>query len=123
MNQIIDNYLDQLNEVVSLMAVGIAFSAANAIVGATNVYKKNFTKAARRCKDLPDREKAVCMLRAKMLSKNIQLQALKSNMAKCEKTKNPNKCKEKMAIKMQKISNDIKFLAKRFQELRSQKYS
>jgi len=123
MNKIIDNYLDQLNEIVPLVAAGIIFSAANALIGATNLYKKNFTKAALRCKDLPEREKALCMLRAKTSAKNIQLQALKSNLLKCSKTKNPDKCKEKIATKMQKIVNDIKFLSKRFQELKGQKYS
>lgn len=118
----VDEYLDQLNEVVPLVAAGIIFSAANALIGATTLYKKNFTKAALRCKDLPDREKAICMLRAKTFAKNIQLQALKSNILKCGKTKNPEKCKEKVATKMQKIADDIKFLSKRFQELKGQKY-
>jgi hypothetical protein len=120
MNKIVDNYLDELNEVVTLMAVGVAFSAINALIAGTNLYKKNFTKAALRCKDLPDKEKALCMLRAKILSKNIQLQSLKSSLTKCGQV---DKCKQKIADKIQKIDNDIKFLTTRFQDLKVRKYA
>ncbi|MFW9871508.1 MAG: hypothetical protein ACFFG0_00190 [Candidatus Thorarchaeota archaeon] len=123
MIKVVDSYLDDLQEVVPIVAAGIAFSAANALIGAANLYKKNFTKAARRCNDLPDREKAICMLKVKVLAKNTQLQALKSNLGKCTKAKVPEKCKEKIATKMQKLSDEIKFLSQRFNELKGQKYT
>lgn len=120
---LIDKYLDSLQEIIPLVAIGIAFSAANALIGATALYKKNFTKAALRCKDLPDREKAICMLQAKMLAKNVQLQALKSNLAKCGKAKDTVKCKQKIVNRMQVISTDVSNIANRFKELKGRKYS
>lgn len=123
MSEIVKSYLEGLQEIVPIVAVGLAFSAANALIGATSLYKKNFTKAALRCKDLPDREKAICMLRAKVLAKNVQLQALKSNLARCKESKNPEKCKVKIVGKMEKISKDMKFLDGRFKELKGQQYS
>lgn len=120
---LIDNYLDDLQEIVPLIAVGLAFSAANVLIGATNLYKKNFTKAALRCKDLPEREKAICMLQAKMSAKNIQLQALKSNLAKCNTSKNPDRCKKKIVNKMQAISTDVRNVAIRYKQLKTRRYS
>jgi len=118
MNDVVDQYLNDLQEVAPLLV----FSAASTLMTAFQLYKKNFTKSARRCKDLPDREKAICMVDSKMRAKNMQLQMLKSNLSKCEKTKDPEKCKLKIASKMKRLANEIKFLSSRLAELRKQKY-
>lgn len=124
-NILIDEYLDHLellDEVIPLAAVGMGLSAISILQTAFKLYKDYFTKAARECKDLPEKEKAICMLKANMTAKNAQLQKLKQSMAQCQKTKDPEKCKEKISGRMMKISNQVKFLANRFKELRQQTY-
>lgn len=124
-NILIDEYLDHLellDEVIPLAAVGLGLSAINVLQHAFRLYQDYFTKAARECKALPEKEKAICMLKAKMTAKNAQLQKLKQSMSECQKTKDPQKCKEKISGRMMKISNEVKFLATRFKELRQQAY-
>ena len=118
----LDEYLNQLQEEPVTAAVMLGLSAANIMLGATRVYKAHFTKSARMCKDLGPRERAMCMTKAKMLAKNIQLQTIKGKMGKCLKTKDAQKCKEKLSGKIQKISVEIKFLADRFEEAKKQKF-
>lgn len=118
---ILDEYLDKLQEFDPIVLAGL--SAANLIIASAKLYKQYFTKAARQCSDLQPREKALCMVRGKMLAKNAQLKILSSDMTKCQKVKNPLKCKEKLSGKMQKLSAEIKFLSDRFKEVKQQNYS
>lgn len=120
MNTIIDNYLDNLQEIAPVL---IGISAVNTILMATNMYKKHFTKAALRCKSLPDREKAICMLQAKIYAKKIESSIISSKIAKCSKVKNPEKCKNKLTNKIKEVSTDIKNFSNRVRQLKSQKYS
>jgi len=113
--KIVDKYLDNIQqESVTLLA----FSAASLFITAYNTYKNYLTKAARKCKDLPPREKAICMLNTKIEAKKVEFQTIKTGSSKCK----DEKCKAKVQKKLLKISNDIKFLSNRFKELRSQKY-
>jgi hypothetical protein len=124
-NYLIDDYLehlDSIQEVVPLAAVGLGISAVSILQTGFRLYQDYFTKAARQCKHLPDKEKAICMLKAKMTAKNAQLQKLKQGMSQCQKAKDPQKCKEKVSGRMMKISNQIKFFADRYKELRKQTY-
>jgi len=116
----LDNYLNQIQtEVVITTTVLAGLSAANLIVAGVKLYKSNFTKAARQCAGLPEKEKALCMLKTKALAKNVQLKSLQSNTGKCVKTKNPEKCKDKLSNTINKLSKDIKYLNKRFKNLRA----
>jgi len=117
---ILDNYLDDLQEIAPVL---IGISAVNTILMAANVYKKHFTKAALRCKDLPDREKAICMLNAKVYAKKIEASTLKFNLTKCSKNKNPEKCKTKIKTKLHSVLSDIKNLSAREKQLKSHKYT
>ncbi len=120
----LDDYLNQIQtEIVVTTAVMAGLSAANLIVGGVKLYKQHFTKAARMCSDLQPREKSMCMTRAKMLAKNVQLQSLKGSMSKCAKTKNELKCKEKISGKLQKLAGEIKFLSKRYEGVKKQQYT
>lgn len=118
MMKVIDDYLEHLEEVAPMLAL----SAASMLMTAFNLYKSHLTKAARSCKDLPPREKAICMINSKIIAKNMQLQMLKSNLPKCGKSRKPDKCKLKLANKMKQLADEIKFLARRLKELRDQKY-
>jgi len=103
-----------------IMGAASLFSAFNM---AFQLYKNYFTKAAKQCKDLPGKEKAICMLRAKALGKEAQLKALKAASAKCMKTKSPAKCKAKFNQKMSKVGGESGFLKSRLQQLSAQKYA
>ncbi len=137
---IIEEYLEYIQEVpgagalagasaigasggIGLAPVMAAVSIFSAFNMAFQLYKNYFSKAARRCKDLPAKEKAICMLKAKAMAKEAQLKALKQAAAKCAKTKNPVKCKQKFNAKMSKVGGEQGYLKSRMQQLSSQKYS
>ena len=137
MSELVEEYLNQLQEVPAAAAAvatgaatgGMSFAPVLAAVSifsafnmAFNLYKNFFTKAARRCKDLPGKEKALCMLRAKAAGKQAQLNALKQASNKCMKTKSPEKCKKKFNAKMSKVGGEAGALKSRFQQLSQQKY-
>lgn len=119
MGPLLDKYLDEIQEVAPIM---LAVSAASLSMTAFNLYKQHLTKAARACKDLTPREKSICMLRFKMSGKKLQLAKLKDGMTKCNKSKNPKSCKQSLVNKAKKVGEEIKFLAKRVEELRKQKH-
>jgi len=137
MSELVEEYLSQLQEVPVAAAVatgaatgGMSFApvlAAVSVFSAFNMafqlYKNYFTKAARQCKDLPGKEKALCMLRAKAAGKKAQLNALKQASNKCMKTKNAEKCKQKFQAKLSKVGGDLGALKSRFQQLSQQKYA
>jgi hypothetical protein len=140
-NYIVEQYLEYIQEIsatvpwtgaagAAAVGTGAMFApvlAAVSIFSAFNMafqlYKNYFTKAARQCKDLPGKEKAVCMLRAKSLGKEAELKALKQASAKCMKTKSPEKCKAKFNQKMSKVGGEAGFLKSRMQQLSQQKYA
>jgi len=115
----LDKYLDQIQtEVVVTATVLAGLSAANLIIAGVKLYKTNFTKAARQCAGLPEKEKALCMIKTKSLAKNVQLKSLQSGIGKCAKTKTPDKCKARLLNNINKIKNDMKYLNKRFKNLK-----
>lgn len=103
-----------------IMGAASIFSAFNI---AFQLYKNYFSKAARQCKDLPGKEKALCMLRAKAKAKEMQLNALKKAKTKCTKTKDPQKCAQKFDQKMSKVGGESGFLKSRMTQLAGQKYA
>jgi hypothetical protein len=109
----LDEYLVQIQE-IEPMSIMIALSAASLIVTATNLFKQHLTKGSRQCADLADKERSLCMLRAKALAKNVQVASLKDGIKKCAKVKNPEQCKQKLQAKMKKISDETKYLKSRF---------
>ena len=122
---LLDFYLDNIQEEqyieeVSPLLVGL--SAASLTVAAFNAYKQYLTKAARTCKNLPPREKGVCMWNFKFQGKKKELQILKGSISKCNKTKDPKQCMLKLKEKAIKISQQVQFIAGRMKELRKQRY-
>jgi len=120
----LDEHLKNIQEFdpVTLTAAAVAFSAINVLMMALRTYKEYFTKAARKCKDLTPKEKAMCMVRAKMMAKNIQLMKIKAMVGKCAKAKSPEKCKIKLVNKIQKLSKEIKFYSVRIKQMGTQAY-
>ncbi len=129
MSKTVDKYLKQLQE-DNLQEVDptlLAISATSAAFGITNMafrlYKDYFSKAARKCKDLPAREKSVCMVKAKLDAKKQQLNEIKKKSAECSKTKNPTKCRGKLSEKVKKITQEVTYLTQRLQQLSKMQYN
>jgi hypothetical protein len=152
MSYIVEEYLMYLNEIDEILSEIPGGSAAPALAGAAGtavaaggmtaampylmaaasifsifnisyqLYKTYFSKAARQCKDLPGKEKAVCMLRAKAKAKEVQLNALKKGKTKCMKSKDPQKCAQKFDQKMSKVGGEAGFFKSRMAQLSQQKY-
>ena len=124
MSELIEEYLSQLQEIEPVMVTIAAAASIFSIFNISfNLYKQHLTKAARKCKDLPGKEKALCMLRSKGQAKEIQLRALKAGMQKCMKSKDPEGCKKKFSAKMSKVGGEQGALTSRFQQLSQQKYA
>lgn len=129
MSQVLDNYLEKLNEdeplqeieptTLTLGAIGMAFSISNM---AFRAYKDYFNKAARRCKDMPPREKSICMMKAKLEAKKEELSEIKRKLSECAKTNDPNKCRTKLGEKVKKITDQVNFFTGRLRQLMKMKY-
>jgi hypothetical protein len=85
---------------------------------AADVYKNNFTKAAKKCKGYAAGEKQICMLRAQISGKKAALNKIQSNIDKCSKAKSPEQCRGKLSTKIQTMQQEIGYLMQRENELR-----
>jgi 8-oxo-dGTP pyrophosphatase MutT (NUDIX family) len=129
----VDFYLNAIQENTlteePLTALGVAgavgsgllkvYIAAILIKMAKDVFRINFTKIGRQCKDYPGGEKGICMLRAKLQAKKAELSKLKSVVDKCSKDKNPDACRQKVSGRLNAIQQEVSYLTKRVGELRS----
>jgi hypothetical protein len=80
--------------------IGIALAIAAATAASYAAYKRFFSKAAKACKDAPDRK--ACLQKYKKQAAMAKAQALQAGMAKCASTKDPEKCKASIAKKVAK---------------------
>jgi len=80
--------------------IGIALAIAAATAAAYAAYKRFFSKAARACKDAPDRK--ACLQKYKKEAILAKANALQAGMAKCAQTKDPEKCRESISKKVAK---------------------
>lgn len=123
-----EKYLEKLQEeeLQEIEPVLLAISATTASLSIGNMalrlYKDYFNKAARRCKDLPAREKSVCMLKAKLEGKKTQASEIKRKSSECSKTRKPEKCRGKLSEKIKKITEEVRFLTQRLQQLSQMQY-
>lgn len=128
MSNLFEKYLQKIQEeeLQEIDPTLIAISATSAAFGITNMafraYKDYFNKAARKCKNLPPREKGICMVKAKLDAKREQLAEIKRKSSDCSKTRNPEKCRGKLADKIKKLSDEVKFLNQRLQQLSQMEY-
>lgn len=95
-----------------------AYFSALLLKMAFDVYKNNFTKAAKACKDYAKGEKQICMLRAQTSAKKLALEKLQGSIDKCSKDRNPEQCRAKVGEKIQTMQQEIGYLMQRQQELR-----
>ena len=129
MSDILEQYLDKLeneklDEVATpfivLGAISAAFSISNM---AFRTYQDYFSKAARACRELPAREKSLCMVKAKLDGKQQQLNVIKRRSNECSKTRNPPKCRSKLAEKIRKLTDEVQFAKNRLRDLRKMEYA
>lgn len=76
-----------------LKYAGGAAVAALLGYGAVKLYKAFLSKAARACKGKSGAEKTACIQAYKVKGYQAQANAIKAGMSKCEKSKDPEKCK------------------------------
>ena len=83
--------------------VAAATAVAGAIgVAAYNIYKRFFSTAAKACKDKSGSEKTDCMQEYKQKGTVAYNSLIQRNMGRCDKSKDPNACKESLRLKMKK---------------------
>lgn len=85
------------------MAAGGVAAAALAAVAAHQIYKRFLSSAARQCAGMSGDAKTACMKKARAAAIGKEITALKSQAAKCAQTKNPDKCKAAIGVKVQKL--------------------
>ena len=69
--------------------------------GATKAYKAYMTKAARACRGSEDKQ--ACMSKYRSQAVNAQISKTQSGISACNNAKNPDKCKEGIQAKVQKL--------------------
>lgn len=114
-------YLKSLDEPIEELGVGAllpVYFSALLLKMAADVYKNNFTQAAKKCKGYPTGEKQICMLRAQISAKKASLTKIQTNMGKCMKDKNPEQCRAKLGEKIQTMQQEVGYLLQREKELR-----
>jgi len=117
-----EDELQEIEPVTMAIITGVFYAASILNIG-VKTYKTYFTKAARRCKDLSAKEKALCMLNAKLIGRRAELAKIQGGLTKCGKVKkDPEKCVLKLRNKMQKSKEQITFLQQRAKQLGKQQY-
>lgn len=85
-----------------------AGGVAALIAGASYVYKRFLTKAARNCKEFGGTNKTKCILKYKIKAAQAAIQKLQSSKGKCKTTKNPKSCINKIDLQISKWTQRIK---------------
>jgi hypothetical protein len=70
------------------------------IAAAALVYRKFMSKAAKECRKYKGDEKNECLKRYREKAKQLKIKTLMQNKKECSKTKNPQKCVEKINKKL-----------------------
>jgi 8-oxo-dGTP pyrophosphatase MutT (NUDIX family) len=104
--QIVDEYLDQIQEIHPAIIGG--YFGLMAAKMAYDFYQQNFSKIAKQCSELPPAEKTICMLHGKARAKQAEVAKLKSGLASCAKDKNPEKCKATILNKINQANAVMK---------------
>jgi mannitol-specific phosphotransferase system IIBC component len=97
------------------IGIGLTAAAISALIiyAAYKTYQRFFSKAAKACKGFKSKEKTLCMNKVKIASLKKLLDELKVGFVACNKTKDSEKCKIKIAKKYGKINRQIVELTRR----------
>jgi len=87
--------------------LGAAVIVSLIALAATKIYRDKLSKAARSCSKFSGPEKKQCMYNFKRAAIQSQIGQLKSGMSSCNSVKDPNKCKQNIIKKINKLQNKI----------------
>lgn len=103
------------SELGGAIAAGAAL-AAGLLAAAYKLYQRKFSLAAKACSKpgMTYRQKSICILKFQIAANTDRINFLKSVLPKCNKTKNPEKCKDainekiaKAVVKIEKAKAEI----------------
>jgi hypothetical protein len=86
----------------ALAATALAGVAA---YGATKIYKRFFSQAAKACAGKSGAQKTACMQQYKVKASQAKVQSLMRSKATCKKAKNPQKCMAAIDAEIQKAKS------------------
>lgn len=109
MDKHIDKHLEeiQLNEFIVMPTVIVVMA----------LYKKYLSKAAQSCANYQSKDKKKCILQYQIKARQMQLSELKKIIGKCSEDKQPEKCKESVKKKSQKIFEHLQKLIEQYKKL------
>ena len=118
--QTIEEYLNYLDEkkIGTMTIIGAAITALSLIDMAHRTYQDYFGKYSKLCSGLLADEKKICILTAKARSQKMEIDKLKELYNKCDKSRKPSKCKNKLVEKINQIVYLYNKNVRRIRELR-----
>lgn len=83
------------------------------LMASYKIYKNKYSEAAQACSKFKGDEKDDCMRKFKMQAVQKQLQELRESIHKCDKSKDPDLCREKINEKIIKLRKKLMDMSRR----------
>jgi hypothetical protein len=97
--------LAKSNSIYKKVAIGVVIAAA--LYASYKIYKNYLSKAARSCKGKSGLDKQNCMAKFKSGAAKAQISQLKTSTNLCNKSNNPQLCREKILAKIKKLEGKL----------------
>jgi hypothetical protein len=91
----------------AIAGLGVAALVALMAYASYKVYKNFLSKAAKACSDKEGTEKKMCMKEFEIQGISAQLADMRKGLSACSKSKDPEKCREALNKKMQKVKEKL----------------
>ena len=101
-------------------AAGVVIFVALASAIALGVYGRFMSKEARACKQLSGKEKTICMYEVHIKALDVKANDLRKAMNGCKFTTDPEKCKQKLQKKIEKILDEKVYMEQTMKSLKAQ---
>ena len=101
--EIVNSRFEGSEKIQEIFVTGVDLIAAALATASVMAYKRFMSKSARACKGRSGSEKTACMNKFKQAAVQAQIRTLSSGAAKCAKSKDPAKCKTKVANQIAKL--------------------
>lgn len=121
LDNIINERLECLSEfdpVTTTLALRGVMTVMGMTMLVTNIYNNLLSKMARACQTHTGSAKTICNLKYKIQASQAALNKCRELISKCEKTKDPLKCREKFKTQTDKYTEEIKMYNDQLRELR-----
>lgn len=114
---ILDNYLRKVNneifsEISPIGAIQLGLTAFQFGQIAYDAFKKALDVAERKCSELEDRERSICLIKVRITEQQKLIDRLQKAKILCKNSRDPMKCKTKLDKKIKKAKErlqDFKF--------------